>query len=143
MAQATTMNQIRIEDFEKYHASRMRRPQPRASLKEVLSAVLLATIVSPFMYVIFFCIPIIGIVTVGFAGFVTTLYLFFRRSIVLWLTTILTCGALAGIFFSVIQSVKYRLDVTLFVLIALGIPVTLIFTTFVGMKIWEIRGGGE
>jgi hypothetical protein len=95
------------------------------------------------MYVIFFCIPIIGIVTVGFAGFVTTLYLFFRRSIVLWLTTILTCGALAGIFFSVIQSVKYRLDVTLFVLIALGIPVSLIYTTFVGMKIWEIRGGGE
>ena len=91
MAHVSTMNQTRIEDFEKYHARRMRRPQPRASLKEVVTAVLLATVVSPFMYVIFFCIPIIGVVTVGFAGFVTSLYLYFRRSIILLLTAIMTC----------------------------------------------------
>lgn len=137
------MSNIRIEDFEKYHAQRVRRAPPPVSFKEVLVTTLLAIVVVPFMYVTFMCIPMMGVVTVGFASFVTALYLFFRRSIVILLTTLLSSGTLAAIFFVFVQSVKYRMDVTLFVLIALGIPVSLIYTTFVGMKIWEIRGGGD
>lgn len=143
MAQAPTMNQIRIEDFERYHAPRVRKSPPPVTLKEVVVTALIPVVVVPFMYVVFFCIPMIGVVTVGFSLFVTTLYLFFRRSIIILGAALLSSGILAGLFFTFIQSLKYRMDVTLFVLIALGIPVCLMYTTFVGMKIWEIRGGGE
>jgi hypothetical protein len=100
-------------------------------------------VIAPFLYATFFLIPMMGQVTVGFAGLITALYLFFRRSIVIAMTVVGSAAMLSTIFFMTIQSMKYRLDVTLFVLIALGIPVTLIFTTFVAMKIWEIRGGAE
>jgi hypothetical protein len=95
------------------------------------------------MYVIFMCIPMIGVVTVGFSLFITALYLYFRRSVLVLLTIIMTSVTLSAVFFGSVQSLKYRMDVTLFVLIALGIPVTLIYTTFVGMRIWELRGGAE
>lgn len=143
MTQAQVMNQIRIEDFERYHARRMRKAPPPLSLKEVVVTFVVCVAMAPFLYATFFLIPMMGQVTVGFFGFVTALYLFFRRSIVIALTVLATGGLLASIFFMTIQSVKYRLEVPLFILIALGIPVTLIFTTFVAMRIWELRGGGE
>lgn len=143
MAEAQTMNQVRIEDFERFHAKLLRKAPPRASLKELLLTVMVSIMVVPFMYVIFMCIPMMGVVTVGLALFVTALYLYYRRSALVLLSTILSSGTLATIFFVSVQSVKYRMDVTLFVLIALGIPVTLIYTTFVGMRIWELRGGAE
>ena len=143
MTQAHVMNQIRIEDFERYHARRQRKAPPPLSLKEVLVTLAISVAIAPFMYATFFLIPMMGQVTVGFAGFITALYLFFRRSIVIALTVLGSAGFLASIFFMTIQSVKYRLEVPLFILIALGIPMTLIYTTFVGMKIWEIRGGDE
>jgi hypothetical protein len=143
MLKAGVMNQVRIEDFERFHAKRLRKAPPPASLKEIAITVLLAIIVVPFMYVTFMCIPMMGVVTVGFSLFITSLYLFFRRSLLILAAALFSSGALAGLFFVFVQSVKYRMDVTLFVLIALGIPVTIIYTTFVGMRIWEIRGGAE
>jgi len=143
MTQAQAMNQIRIEDFEKYHAPRFRKSPPPLSFKEVLVTLAISVVIAPFLYATFFLIPMMGQVTVGFAGLITALYLFFRRSIVIAMTVVGSAAMLSTIFFMTIQSMKYRLDVTLFVLIALGIPVTLIFTTFVAMKIWEIRGGAE
>jgi hypothetical protein len=50
---------------------------------------------------------------------------------------------LSSMLFMSIQSIKYRIDVTMFVLIALGIPMTFMYTVFVGMKVWELRGGDE
>jgi hypothetical protein len=143
MTQAQVVNQIRIEDFERYHARRQRKAPPRLTLKEVIVTMAISLAIAPFMYATFFLIPMMGQVTVGFAGFITALYLFFRRSIVVALAVIVSAGFLSSIFFMTIQSVKYRLEVPLFILIALGIPMTLIYTTFVGMKIWEIRGGDE
>lgn len=143
MTGARVMGQVRIEDFERFHAKRLRKAPPPASLIEVVTTILLAIIVVPFMYVTFMCIPMMGVVTVSFSLFITTLYLFFRRSLLILATAVLGSGTLAGLFFVFVQSVKYRMDVTLFVLIALGIPVTIIYTTFVGMRIWEIRGGAE
>ena len=143
MAQVQAMNQVRIEDFERFHAKLLRKAPPRVSLKELLVTVLVALLVAPFMYVIFMCIPMIGVVTVGFSLFITALYLYFRRSVLVLLTIIMTSVTLSAVFFGSVQSMKYRMDVTLFVLIALGIPVTLIYTTFVGMRIWELRGGAE
>lgn len=143
MTGTQVMNQVSIEDFERFHAKRLRKAPPRASLKEVALTVALAIVVVPFMYVTFMCIPMMGVVTVGFSLFITALYLFFRRSIVILAAALLSSGALASLFFVFVQSVKYRMDVTLFVLITLGIPVTIIYTTFVGMRIWDIRGGAE
>lgn len=143
MTQAHVVNQIRIEDFERYHARRQRKAPPPLTLKEVIVTMAISLAIAPFMYATFFLIPMMGQVTVGFAGFITALYLFFRRSIVVALAVVVSAGFLSSIFFMTIQSVKYRLEVPLFILIALGIPMTLIYTTFVGMKIWEIRGGDE
>ena len=143
MTQAQVVNQIRIEDFERYHARRQRKAPPPLTLKEVIVTMAISLAIAPFMYATFFLIPMMGQVTVGFAGFITALYLFFRRSIVVALAVVVSAGFLSSIFFMTIQSVKYRLEVPLFILIALGIPMTLIYTTFVGMKIWEIRGGDE
>ena len=143
MTQARVMNQIRIEDFERYHARQMRKAPPPISLKEVVITWAVCVVMAPFLYATFFLIPMMGQVTVGFCGFITALYLFFRRSVVIALTVLATGGVLASIFFMTIQSVKYRLEVPLFILIALGIPMTLIFTTFIGMRIWDLRGGAE
>lgn len=143
MIEAQVMNQIGIEDFERFHAKRLRKVPPPVSLKEVVLTAVLAVFVVPFMYVTFMCIPMMGVVTVGFSLFITALYLFFRRSLLILAVSLLSSGTLVGLFFVFVQSVKYRMDVTLFVLIALGIPVTIIYTTFVGMRIWEIRGGAE
>jgi hypothetical protein len=43
--------------------------------------------------------------------------------------------------FGFIQSVKTRLDVPLFILIALGIPVTAMYCIFIAGRIWVLRGG--
>jgi hypothetical protein len=45
--------------------------------------------------------------------------------------------------FMSIQTIKYRIDVTMFVLIALGIPMTTLLTVLVAMRVWELRGGLE
>jgi hypothetical protein len=143
MTQAQAMNQIRIEDFERYHARRLRKVPPPLSFKEVLITLVISVVMAPFLYATFFLIPMMGQVTVGFAGLITALYLFYRRSIVIAMTVVSSAAMLSSVFFMTIQSIKYRLDVPLFVLIALGIPFTLIYTTFVAMKLWEIRGGAE
>lgn len=143
MAEVQAMNQVRIEDFERFHAKLLRKVPQRPSLKEVLITMLVAVLVVPFMYVTFMCIPMMGVVTVGFALFVTTLYLVFRRSLLILMASLMSSATLSALFFVFIQSVKDRMDLTLFVLIALGIPITLIYTTFVGMRIWELRGGAE
>ena len=84
-----------------------------------------------------------GQVTVGFAALLTVLYLFYRRSFVIIATILVMAIILSSGLFASIQTVKNKLDVTLFFLIALGIPVSAMYSMFIGMKIWELRGGGE
>ncbi|MEY4667904.1 MAG: hypothetical protein RL518_603 [Pseudomonadota bacterium] len=143
MSQTHVVDRIRIEDFERYHAPRFRMAPPPVSIKEVIVTMLICTVMAPFLFTTFFVIPMMGQVTVGLAGFVTALYLWFRKSFVIALTVLASAGILSTIAFMSIQSIKYRIDVTMFILIALGIPMTFIFTVFVGMKVWELRGGGE
>jgi hypothetical protein len=47
------------------------------------------------------------------------------------------------VLFGTIQSYKNDLDVLLFFLTALGIPVTLMYCMFIGSQIWIVRGGVE
>lgn len=143
MARASSAHRIGIDDFERFHRARVRLAIPPVSFREVATTLVIACVVCPFMFTAFFVIPIMGQFTVGLAAFITALYLLFRKSFVIALTVALSCVALSSIAFMSIQSIKYRLDVTMFVLIALGIPVTFIYSVFVGMKIWELRGGAE
>jgi len=143
MSQAHVVDRIRIEDFEKYHAASLRKPPPPVTVKEVVITMLVATVMAPFLFTTFFVIPMIGQVSVGLAAFVTALYLWFRKSIIIALTIIASGGFFASLMFMSIQSIKYRIDVTMFVLIALGIPMTTLLTVIVAMRVWEIRGGAE
>jgi hypothetical protein len=143
MSQAHAVNRIRIEDFEKFHAASFRKTPPPVSLKEVVVTVLVSTFMAPFLFATFFVIPMMGQVTVGLAAFVTALYLWSRKSLVIALTVLASAAMLSSILFMSIQSIKYRIDVTMFVLIALGIPMTFMYTVFIGMKVWELRGGDE
>lgn len=143
MAQAQAVDRIKIEDFEKFHAASCRKAPPPVSLKELVATVLVSVIMAPFLFATFFVIPMMGQVTVGLAAFVTALYLWSRKSIVIVLTVLASSALLSSILFMSIQSIKYRIDVTMFVLIALGIPMTFMYTVFVGMKVWQLRGGEE
>ena len=82
MALTAPMAKITLDQFEKFHAPSMRRNPPRASVKEIMGTALVATLTAPFFFATFFCIPMMGQVTVGFASLLTVLYLFYRRSFV-------------------------------------------------------------
>jgi hypothetical protein len=143
MSQVQVVDRIRIEDFEKFHAPRLRKPPPPVTVKEVVITMLIATAMAPFLFTTFFVIPMIGQISVGFAGFVTALYLWARKSIIIALTILASAGLFSSLMFMSIQSIKYRIDVTMFVLIALGIPMTTLLTVIVAMRVWELRGGAE
>lgn len=143
MAQAHVVDRIRIEDFEKFHAARFRKDPPPVSLKEIVVTILVGTIMAPFLFTTFFVIPMMGQITVGFAAFITALYLWSRKSLIIALTVLASAAMFSSVLFMSIQSIKYRIDVTMFVLIALGIPMTVMYTVFVAMKVWQLRGGEE
>lgn len=143
MSQAQVVDRIRIEDFEKFHAPRLRKAPPPVSLKEVVLTVLVSMVVAPFIFTTFFVIPMIGQISVGLAAFVTALYLWSRKSIVIALTILASGGLFSSLMFMSIQSIKYRIDVTMFILIALGIPITTLLTIFVAMRVWDLRGGAQ
>ena len=77
-----------------------------------------------------------GQIVVGSAMFLSITYLVVRRSMTVAL------AAFAGVFllvlgiFLFIQALKTRLDVTLFFLLATGIPVSAIYSIFVAALIW-------
>jgi hypothetical protein len=143
MSQAQVVDRIRIEDFEKFHAPSLRKPPPPVTVKEVVITMLVATLMAPFLFTTFFVIPMIGQISVGFAAFVTALYLWARKSIIIALTILASAGLFSSLMFMSIQSIKYRIDVTMFVLIALGIPMTTLLTVIVAMRVWDLRGGAE
>jgi hypothetical protein len=143
MSQAQVVERIRIEDFEKFHAPRLRKAPPAVSVKEVVVTLLVSMVVAPFIFTTFFVIPMIGQISVGLAAFVTALYLWSRKSIVIALTILASGGLFSSLMFMSIQSIKYRIDVTMFILIALGIPITTLLTIFVAMRVWDLRGGAQ
>jgi hypothetical protein len=143
MVQTANMAKITLDQFEKFHAPSLRRAPSRATIKEIVGTALVSLITAPFFFATFFCIPMMGQVTVGFAGLLTAIYLYYRRSPVIVATILLMAILLSSGVFASIQTVKNKLDVTLFFLIALGIPVSAMYSMFIGMKIWELRGGGE
>ena len=134
---------IRIDDFEKFHERQIVRAIPPVTAKEIGWTVAVSLLYSPFFFATFFLIPMMGQISVGFAGFLTAVYLWYRRSFVIALLAVTGGGIFSGLTFAFIQSIKNNLEVPLFILIALGIPVTAIYCLFIGTRIWIVRGGVE
>lgn len=134
---------ITLAEFEKYHAKSAQRPPSRVSLREALVTLLMSVVMTPFAFVTTLIIPIMGPVTVFLGLTLTALYLFYRRSVIVASVAVLSSTLFWSVLFGTIQSYKNDLDVVLFFLTALGIPVTFIYCMFIGSQIWIIRGGAD
>jgi len=143
MEKAVAASRVRLNDFEAFHSRGQRTCPATPSLKELALTVLTAAFITPFFYVTFFVIPLMGQVTVGFAALITAMYLYYRRSLLVLLASVGTVTLLSTVAFATIQSIKYRLEIPLFICIALGIPFSFAYCVLVGSRIWVVRGGGD
>jgi hypothetical protein len=143
MEQTLAASRVSLNDFESFHSHSKRPAPPPPSFKELALTVLTAVFMTPFFYVTFFVIPLMGQVTVGFAALITGMYLYYRRSLLVLLATVGTVTLFSVVVFATIQSVKYRLEIPLFICIALGIPFSFAYCVLVGSRIWVVRGGAD
>lgn len=143
-AQIVSMNnRLLVSDFERFHAKNIVPVQLRPSLSELFLTALITLIITPFSFVIFLVIPVMGMITVCFSFLLSCLYLYYRRSILVAGTAI-GCSVVFWVaLFMSIQGIKNNLEVVLFFLTAMGIPVSAMFCMFIGSRIWSIRGGAE
>lgn len=96
---------------------------------------------APFSFVIFMVIPVMGAITVALSFSLTVWYLISRRSVLVALTVLGGSVLFWGVLFETIQVIKNNLEVPLFFLTAMGIPVSAMYCMFIGTRIWTIRGG--
>lgn len=141
MEQAFVAPHIRLDDFEKFHIRHTVRKSPAVTLREIFITLAVALFCAPFFFATFFMIPMMGQVSVGLAAFLTALYFWFRRSVIVAAVALSGSAIFSGLMFGFIQSIKTRLDVPLFILIAFGIPVTAMYSIFIAGRIWVVRGG--
>jgi hypothetical protein len=141
MDTAGSKRKFTVEDFEKIHAHRSRPKLSRPSVIELVLTLVVSFVLTPFAFVTGTIIPMMGQMTVLFALSLTLLYLFFRRSFLVAAVALGSTMLFWVVLLSMIQSIKNELDVTLFILTALGIPVCAIYCMFIGTRIWIIRGG--
>lgn len=137
------MPNISISDFEKFHAKRVVRAIPRLTLREVIASLSVAFVVTPFVFVTATIIPLMGIITAMLVILLTLIYLYSRRSIGAFCTVVAGALIFTQLTFATIQSVKYHLEVPLFILTALGIPVCFLYCIFISTRIWILRGGEQ
>jgi hypothetical protein len=132
---------VRLIDFESFHAARITLSPAKPSLRELVITLLVTLAIAPFSFVTFFVIPMMGQITVGLSLFLTLLYLYFRRSVLVAGTAIIGAVFFWGLLFVTIQGIKQNLEVPLFFFTATGIPVCTAYCIFIGTRIWTIRGG--
>lgn len=113
----------------------------RPSTRELLITIGVAFVVTPFFFVTFFVLPMMGQITVGFAAIITALYLFVRRSVLVTAAVLIGISIFSLAAFSSIQAIKYRLDIPLFICLTMGVPVTVGYCIFVSSRIWVLKGG--
>jgi hypothetical protein len=82
-----------------------------------------------------------GQVVVSFALLITGIYLWARRSLAVTIAAITGSAGFALLTYLTIQAVKTRLEIPLFIFLVLGIPVTAMYSIFLAMRIWTLRGG--
>lgn len=132
---------IRLEEFENFHIRHRAKVQRAVTLRELGYTFITSILVSPFLLGTFFLIPMMGQISVGLAGLLTAIYLWYRRSLLVACVALSGSGIFSAFIFATIQGIKHNLEVPLFIIIALGIPVTTIYTIFIAARIWVIRGG--
>jgi hypothetical protein len=132
---------VRLIDFERFHSAQIVLTQESPSVRELVITLLVTLGIAPFSFVTFFVIPMMGQITVGLSLFLTALYLYFRRSILVAGTAVVGAMFFWGLLFVTIQAIKQNLEVPLFFFTATGIPVCTAYCIFIGTRIWTIRGG--
>jgi hypothetical protein len=137
------MTNITISQFEKFHAKKVVRCIPRLTLQEVILSIVVAFVVTPFVFVTATIIPLMGIITAALVVGLTLVYLYSRRSLGAFVTVLVGAVTFTQITFATIQSVKSHLEVPLFILTALGIPVCFLYCIFISTRIWILRGGEQ
>jgi len=138
-----TMQRVSVDDLERHYRKSISFDTPRATIKELLLTIFLAAFLTPFFFTTFFVLPIMGQVVVFFALFMTSVYLWARRSIAVTLAAITGSASFALLTYLTIQAVKAKLDIPLFIFLVMGIPVTAIYSLYLAMRIWSLRGGIE
>lgn len=134
---------VSLDEFERRHRALSRVPTKRASVKELIWTLAISIFMTPFFWVTFFVLPMMGQITVGVAAIVTTIYFVVRRSLLIPIVA-LAGTALVGVVTSlIIQAVKYHVDVPLFIFLVLGVPVTTIYCLFLGGQIWSVYNPEE
>lgn len=133
--------QVRIDEYERYHAKRRVLPSVTPSFKELSLTFIIAMLLTPFFFVTFFVLPMMGQITVGVAAIITAIYLVARRSILVTLASLGGVVFFSAVTFATIQAIKYRVDIPIFIFLVMGVPITTIYCIFVGTRIWVLRGG--
>ena len=139
-AMATTPS---LTEFERFHAQQLRKAPPAVTVLELLLTILVACVTTPFFFVTFFVLPMMGQITVSLVAVLTVAYLYYRRSILVLLAVTLGCGSVSLATFSTIQAIKYHLEIPLFIFLVLGVPVCIGYSILVVSQIWRLRGGAD
>lgn len=139
----TQSTSVTISDFERYHAQTVVHTSPPVTLRELLCTFAVTFCLAPFSFVGFLVIPMIGVITVVFTAFITSMYLVSRRSWVVSLTAVGGTVVFWTILFNTIQGIKNQLEIALFFFTATAIPVSIIFCILISARTWILRGGVE
>ena len=132
-----------LDQLDRRIAERQRPLQGAPTMMELILTLATTLFMAPFVVVTFSVIPMMGQITVGFSVLVTSLYLYYRKSLLVVGTAVGVSLIFWSVLFVSIQTIKNSIGIPLFFFTALGIPVCVLYTMFVGTRIWTIRGGIE
>ena len=132
-----------LDQLDRRIAERQRLLQGAPTMMELILTLATTLFMAPFVVVTFSVIPMMGQITVGFSVLVTSLYLYYRKSLLVVGTAVGGSLIFWSVLFVSIQTIKNSIGIPLFFFTALGIPVCVLYTMFVGTRIWTIRGGIE
>lgn len=132
-----------LDQLDRRIAETQRPLQGAPTMMELVVTLATTLFMAPFVVVTFSVIPMMGQITVGFSVLVTSLYLYYRKSLLVVGTAVGGSLIFWSVLFVSIQTIKNSIGIPLFFFTALGIPVCVLYTMFVGTRIWTIRGGVE
>ena len=125
-----------LDELEKIHRRSLPKRFRAPSSSELFVISAMSFFSAPFVSATFLLVPLIGQGLVLFFFSLVGIFFFVRRS---WLVFI--CAVIAHLAFvipaiAIIPSIKHRLDLAYFVLLALGIPVVVLMSLLVAARAW-------
>jgi hypothetical protein len=132
----TTRPTVRLSDLERRHRAGLVRPPTPPTWREVCISTVAAALVTPWVFATFGVIPIIGQALFAAVVVLLGVYLYSRRSLSLTAGMVGAPLTLVILFMASAQMLKYRLEVPLFLLVATGIPVTVMAIVALVAMIW-------